>query len=97
MMMGFLRTIARFSISPTSGYNKNLQLVEGTGEASSATCPRNTGCETHRIVCSFDRRGLIDDLSALASAVLSFSHLLSGLHFGGLGAFVAVFWGIQIT
>lgn len=35
--------------------------------------------------CSFDRRVLIGDRSALASAVLSFSLLLSGLHFGGLG------------
>lgn len=50
MMMGSLRMIARFSISPTSGSKENLRLVGMTGEASSATCPHNTGWEMHRDV-----------------------------------------------
>lgn len=66
MTMGSLKMIARSLTLPISGSRKHLRWLEVTGEASSATCPCNTRWETYRVVCSFDRRVLIDDRSALA-------------------------------
>lgn len=77
MMTDSLKMIVRSSISPTSGSKKDVRLVEIlTGEASLlvATKPTQPGERCVVLFGSFVRmvRVLIDDRSALASAVLSF-------------------------